>query len=224
VSRLLRRPAREFVHRMPQSIITLLAAGAIFLLGGLPAGAQDPNPLAKLDQTSHFAIELMMDSAVAANLPTRSLMSKALEGISKKAPDRKIVDAVRRQLGFLRTARATLGGVNDEELEGAASVLEAGANSAQLSAFKLRQKGRSDLQAFVVWADFLSRGVPKDDASSAISKLWRDGADDATFQSLWNNVQTDILQGLNPGTALQNRIRESPVRAPTTAGKPPEGL
>jgi hypothetical protein len=71
----------------------------------------------------------------------------------------------------------------------------------------------------------MARGVPTEDASSAISKLWQDGADDATFVSLWNNVQSDILRGLNPGTALQNRIREAPSsgRAPPSKGQPPEG-
>jgi hypothetical protein len=66
--------------------------------------------------------------------------------------------------------------------------------------------------------------VPSEDAFSAITKLWQDGADDETFYSLWTNVQADISQGLNPGTALQNRIREAPGRA-TQSGtvKPPEG-
>jgi hypothetical protein len=80
------------------------------------------------------------------------------------------------------------------------------------------------LEAFVVWADFLQRTVPNEEAFTAISKLWQDGADDDTFHSLWTNVQSDISQGLNPGTALQNRIREAPGRA-TQSGtaKPPEG-
>jgi len=200
-----------------------LAAAALFLLGALPAAAQDTNPLIKLDPTSRRSVELVIDSAVAEGLPTKSILSKVMEGNAKHADGRKIVDAVRKQLVLLRTARGTLGGVNDEELVAGASVLEAGAKREQLAAFKLRERGRSDLEAFTVWADFLTRGVPKDEASSAITKLWLDGADDATFHSLWNNVQSDILQGLNPGMALQNRIRESPGRAPATTGKPPEG-
>ena len=200
-----------------------LRAGALLLLGALPAVAQDPDPLARLEPKSRFAIELLIDSAETAGIPTRPLLSKALEGIAKKADDRKIVVEVRRKLEFLRTARGSLGAVDEEELNAAASVHEAGGKPDQLAAFRSRQKGRSDLEAFTIWADLITRGVPKEDASTAITKLWQDGADDATFHSLWNNVQTDILQGLNPGAALQNRIRESPGRAPTTAGKPPEG-
>jgi hypothetical protein len=222
-------PAR-FVSSLPRVPHTLgvrfrttLRAGALLLLSALPAVAQDPDPLAKLEPKSRFAIELLIDSAETAGIPTRPLLSKALEGIAKKADDRKIVVEVRRKFEFLKTARVSLGPVDEEELNAAASVLEAGGKPDQLGPFRARQKSRSDLEAFTVWADFLARGIPKEEAFSAISTLWRDGADDATFHSLWNNVQTDILQGLNPGAALQNRIRESPGRAPTTAGKPPEG-
>jgi hypothetical protein len=200
-----------------------LALAMFIVAGALPAQAQDAAPLAKLDQATRFTIDVLMDSAVAESLPTRPLFSKALEGISRKADSRRIIEAVRKQLAYLRTARTTLGEVDDEELTAAAAVLEAGARPAQLASFRGKRQGRSDLEAFTIWADFLARGVPRDEASSAITSLWLAGADDATFHSLWNNVQSDILQGLTPGTALQNRIRESPGRAPTTSGKPPEG-
>jgi hypothetical protein len=202
---------------------TGLVAALALAAGALPLRAQDAAPLGKLDQTTRFTIDVLMDSAVAENLPTRPLFSKALEGISRKADSRRIIDAVRKQLTYLRTARATLGAVDDEELTAAAAVLEAGARPAELVSFRARRPGRSDLEAFTIWADFLARGVPRDEASSAITSLWLAGADDATFHSLWNNVQSDILQGLTPGTALQNRIRESPGRPPTTSGKPPNG-
>lgn len=210
-------------HTRSARLSAALGASALFFLSALPAAAQDPDPLAKLEPKSRFAIALIIDSAESVGLPTRPLLSKALEGIAKKADDRKIVTLVRKKYSLLETARSSLGPVDDEELNAAASVIEAGAKPDQLGPFRTRQRGRSDLEAFTIWADFLARGVPRDEASSAITKLWRDGADDATFHSLWNNVQTDILQGLNPGAALQNRIRESPGRAPTTAGKPPEG-
>jgi hypothetical protein len=40
---------------------------------------------------------------------------------------------------------------------------------------------------------------------------------------LWNAVQTDIIKGLNPGAALQNRIREAPGRPASNKATPPEG-
>jgi hypothetical protein len=200
-------------------------AASVLLVGPLAPGqlasAQDPDPLSKLDNNNRFLIELLMDSAETANLPTRPLLSTALEGISRHIDNRKIVEAVRKELAHLRVARAELGPVSEEELTAAASVLWAGAKPDQLRAFRARQRGRSDLAAFTYWADLISRGVPSEDAYTAINKLWQDGADDATFYSLWKSVQADILQGLSPGTALQNRVRETPGRAPSPQVKPP---
>jgi hypothetical protein len=198
----------------------------VFVIGAavtLRAQDTEPDRLTRLDPTSRYNVRVLMDSAEMAGLPASALRSIALEGISKKADSKAIVAAVRQELGYLRTARSTLGPVDSAELTAAAALLRAGAKPPQLATFRIRQRGRSDLQAFTVWADLLWRGVPIEDASSAITKLWNDGADDATFLSLWNNVQSDILKGLNPGAALQARIREAPGRPSTAKGPPPEG-
>jgi len=216
-----RVPSFKFFElRVPHAITASLAACALLLLSALPAAAQDTAPLSRLDVNSHYAIDVIMDSATAEGLPSRSILSRTLEGIAKKADTKRIVDAARKRLVSLRAARVALGKAGDDELDAAASILEAGGKPDQLAPFKVRHANNSPLEAFAVWGDFLSRGVPKDEAYSAISKLWQDGADQATFHNLWNNVAADILQGLNPGTALQNRIRESPARGPATTGKP----
>ena len=198
-----------------------LAAVAFALLGALPASAQDSDPLTKLDPTSRYTIETLVDSATMLGLPGDYLRSTALQGVALKVDGRRIVAAVRKKFSLLETAYATLGPVGGEELKAAASVLYAGAKPTQLVPFKARQKDRNDLDAFVVWADLITRGVPSEEASSAITKLWQDGAGDATFNGLWNSVQSDILKGLNPGAALQSRIRETPERTPGTKVSPP---
>jgi hypothetical protein len=211
-------------HGSLQRNVRILArAGALLVLSALPLVAQDIDPLVKLEPKDRIAIELMIDSANMAGLPSNPLRLMALQGIAKRADGRAIVAAVRKQLVLLRTAREALGPVDEQELTAGAQVLNAGAKPAQLQTFRPRKKGRSDLEAFVVWADFLQRFVPNEEAFTAISKLWQDGADDDTFHSLWTNVQSDISQGLNPGTALQNRIRETPGRPSPVTGKPPEG-
>jgi hypothetical protein len=198
-----------------------LAAVALALFSALPAAAQDADPLTKLDPASRYTIETLVDSATTLGLPADYLRSTALQGVALKVDGRRIVDAVRKKFSLLKTAYATLGPVGGEELKAAASVLYAGAKPAQLIPFKARQKDRNDLDAFVVWADLITRGVPSDEASSAITKLWQDGASDATFNGLWNSVQSDILKGLNPGAALQSRIRETPERSTGTKVSPP---
>jgi hypothetical protein len=42
-------------------------------------------------------------------------------------------------------------------------------------------------------------------------QLWQRGAADGDFYGLWKNVEQDIISGQNPGTALQQRMREVPV-------------
>jgi hypothetical protein len=213
------------LHRPPRLALGLSFGALVALAAIQPVAGQDTptDRLAKLDQYNRAAVELMLDSAATLGLPVSYLRSIAYEGIQRHADGRAIVRVVRKQFDLLKTARATLGAVDSEELGAAAAVLGAGARPNQLATFRAQQKAPSRLEAFAVWADLLTRGVPAEDAFSGLSKLWSDGADDATFLRLWKNVQSDILQGLNPGTALQNRIRETPVRAAPQTIKPPEG-
>jgi hypothetical protein len=196
-----------------------LRVGALLLLTALPVAAQETDPCFKLDQPTKYPVESIIDSARTLGLPWMPLRSQVCEGIAKtKGDGKRILAALRDHFNRLKLAQTTLGAVSDDELEAAATVLKV-AKPSQLVAFRERQKGRSDLEAFTVWTDLITRGVPSEDAFIAISKLWRDGADDATFRSLWKDVQADISQGLNPGAALQNRVREAPVRA---TAKPPQ--
>jgi len=216
---------RLTLHRPPR-LAWAVSLGVLVALAAIrPLAGQDVpvDRMVKLDPYNRAAVELILDSAATLGLPVSSLRSVVYEGIEKRADGRAIVRAVRRQFGLLKTARATLGAVDSGELSGGAAVLGAGARPNQLASFRAQQKAPSRLEAFTVWADLLTRGVPTEDAFSGIVKLWSDGADYATFDRLWKNVQSDILQGLNPGTALQNRIRETPVRASPSPVKPPEG-
>jgi hypothetical protein len=52
-------------------------------------------------------------------------------------------------------------------------------------------------------------------------QLWQRGAADGDFDGLRKNVEQDILSGQNPGTALQQRMREIPTRAPPATKLPP---
>ena len=187
-------------------------------------GAQQPDPFARLDARSRYAIEAMIDSAGVQGLPADALRSLALQGIQKGAPSRVIVDAVRRLFGNLREARAILGPVNNEDLKAAAGVLEiTNVKPAVLAPFKDPPKGRSLATALTVLGDLLTRGVPRDDASSAVVGLWKDGAGEAEFTGLFRRVEGDILRGLNPGAALQNWMREYPGRgSPSKVNPPPE--
>ena len=198
----------------PRSIVPhALVAATLLLVSALPATAQDDRFL-RLEPNCRHTVDVLMDSARVLGLPDSTLRSTALQGMQKKVDSRKICEAVRNKFGLLKTALSVLGPVDGQELDAASRVIEAGGKPAQLAAFKPREKGRNDLQALTVWTDLIYRGVPGEEASTAITKLWQDGADEATFRRLWKDVQTDISQGLNPGAALRNWIRQAPVRTP----------
>jgi len=185
--------------------------------------AQSPDPLFKLDAASRFAIEATVDSAKALGLPWKFLLLRAQEGIAKGVDGRHIANAVKARFASLKDARAVLGNVSDQELNAAAALIDSRVRPEQLAPLKNQPRGRSLVSALTVLGDLVTKGIPAEEASSAIVKLWQGGAGDADFMGLFRNVESDILQGLNPGTALQNRTRESlgpSGKIPQSAGEP----
>jgi hypothetical protein len=209
------RTARRF------ALVAATIAGALSL-GSTSLRAQDTDPLAKLDPQNRFAVEVLLDSARQAQIPAHPLLSKAYEGISKHADQRRIVGAVRSLLHALIDARAALGSnLTETEWSAAASALQAGVSPSQLARFRTDKPGKPLARALVVLADLVTRGVPVDTASSAIVQLWQRGAGDADLFGLWRDVEQDILSGANPGSALQQRAREFPVRPAGSLAQPP---
>ena len=189
--------------------------------------AQDTDPLAKLDPQHRFAIEMVLDSAHAAGIPEHPLLSRAYEGIAKRADQRRVVTAVRSLYGALRQARGALGDqLTESEWTAAASVIQAGVPVSDLARFRSEKPGKPLARALVVLADLITRGVPVDQASSTMAQMWQRGAAEADFIGLWRDVEQDILSGTNPGTALQQRARDFPDRSgqqiPSTPARPPE--
>lgn len=190
-------------------LIPLLFVGSL----SAPAGAQQASLLSRLDAPSRYQIEVLMDSAARLGLPPEALMSKTLEGISKGAPGSRIVQVVRRHFAALREARTALGvEITLDELSAAAGALQAGVPRNSLAALHTNRKGNSILMPLVVLSDLVSRGVPPEDASTAIVNMTQRGALDSDFAGLRRGVETDILSGASPVTALDRRTREFPGR------------
>jgi len=184
--------------------------------------AQDPDPLARLDPNTRFAVEVIMDSARVAGVPMRPLMLKALEGSAKHADNRHIIAAVRSVFHAELDVRVALGSaLNESEWAAAGSALQSGVPLEALAKFRAERAGKPLTRALVVLTDLIQRGVPMPEASSAIMQLWQRGAGDGDFYGLWKNVEQDILSGQNPGTALQQRMREIPARVTPPGAKVP---
>jgi hypothetical protein len=185
------------------------------------ARGQMRDPLGQLEPSVRYSVELLLDSAKLAGVPTRPLESKALEGLSKRADGRKIVLEVRKVLRDLREARSALGAESTEdELTAASAALRVGITRAELARLASSRQGKHLTVPLVVLVDLISRGVPRDTASQTISQLWQLGAADDDFLGLWRGVQRDIVSGTDPGAALLNRAREIPSRAPVTSPRP----
>jgi len=191
------------------------------------AVAQEPNPLSKLDPESRFQIELILDSARTLGIPTRPLLSKTYLGISRGAKSRDIVKVVRAFFNASKDVYPALGSsLSEDEFSAAATALYTGVPASAVSQFRSDRAGKPLLRVLVVLGDLITRGVPRDEASSTMVRLWQDGAGDSDFQGLWKGVEQDILSGQNPGIALQQRAREFPGRTPDkvpqSVARPPE--
>ncbi len=196
-----------------------IAACCVLLLPAATTTAQEPQLLSRLDPSSRYAIEVLLDSAARLGLPPEALLSKTLEGISKGAPASRIVLVVKRYFAALKSARATLGPeASVDELSASAGALQNGVDPKTIINLRSSRKG-SILTPLVVLVDLVSRGVPQDDASSAIIGMSQKGAVDSDFMGLRRGVEQDILGGSPPGAALDRRAREFPGRAPPPGGR-----
>lgn len=197
---------------------------ALLTLALAAAGAQERDPLVRLSPTVRYAVEVLLDSARLAGLPTQPLESKALEGVSKRQDDRRILFAVRNVFRSLREARSALGPTASEgELTAAASAIRVGVTNTELSQLARSRKGKLVTVPLVVLVDLVSRGVPRDTASQTIFQLWQRGVADDDFYGLWRGVERDIVSGADPGAALLNRAREIPSRPPPVQPPPNDG-
>ncbi len=203
---------KRYLGRVAALLTLTLASTAV---------AQERDPLVRLSPTVRYAVEVLLDSARLAGLPTQPLESKALEGLSKRQDDRRILFAVRNVFRSLREARAALGpSATEGELTAGASALRVGITNAELSQLSRIRKGKLVTVPLVVLVDLVSRGVPRDTASQTIFSLWQRGVADDDFYGLWRGVERDIVSGADPGAALLNRAREIPNR-PSPVQPPP---
>jgi hypothetical protein len=203
----------------------VVACGAALLaaaLHPLVVTAQEPDPLGRLDPNTRFVVEVIIDSARVAGVPTRPLTLKALEGAAKHADNRHIIAAVRSAFHAELDVRVALGSeLSEAEWTAAAAALQSGLPLETLARFRASHSGKPLIGALVVLTDLIQRGVPVPEASSAIQELWQRGAGETDFYGLRKNVVQDILSGQNPGTALQNRVREIPVHVAPGSNIPP---
>ena len=219
---MIRLPSRISIARPP------LASGrrAAACSARCPSRRRNLTRCSRLDANSKFAIDADHRFGRARlGLPSdAAARPRCCEGIVKtratasRSSRRSAISFAR-----LKLAQNTLGPVGDEELEAAATVLKVGAKPAQLAGIPERAKGTQATSR-------PSRSGPTSSLAAFRAKTPspRSASSGGTARTMppstacGTNVQADISQGLNPGAALQNRIREAPGRAPSKP-TPPEG-
>lgn len=202
-------------------LVPLLVLAPLALAQDSSGRTRDLDPLGRLDPSTRYTVEVILDSARLAGLPTGPIESKALEGITKRADGRLIRVAVRSIFQKLGDARTALGpSATSDELKAGAGALSVGITTAELAQLARTRHDKPLTYPLVVLADLVTRGVPRDTASQTIFQLWQRGAGDEDFLGLFRGVERDIVSGTDPGVALLNRAREIPSRGPPPAAPP----
>jgi hypothetical protein len=187
------------LHRLG---LALAAATAFLAVGPGDAWAQEPRLAGRLADPFRAQVEVILDSAAVARLPTEALVDRALEGAAMGASGERIVQAVRRLLGELELSRNALGAQSTpEEIVSGASALRAGAAPEQLARLRELRGDRSLMVAASVLADLVAVGVPTDTAVAAVLAL-AVMVDDAEYVAFRRNVERDIALGASPVAAL----------------------
>lgn len=185
----------------------LIAAAVVMVASG--ANAQDTRLRDRLDAATAGRIGAIVDSARLAGLPTRPLVSKALEGASKGAPGPRIIAAVSRLAGELRVARDVLGAVSEPELDAAASALMLGVRRADLAAVRGARAGERLTVPLVVLADLVAYGVPSEAATQAVVRLASGTPEDGALLEFRRDVERDIALGAPPAAAAAVRLNSA---------------
>jgi hypothetical protein len=186
---------------------TLWLTLAVVALAVAPAAdAQDARLRDRLDPATAARVTAILDSARMTGLPTRPLISKALEGASRGAPGPRIVAAVSRLAGELRVARDVLGPVTEPELDAAASALILGVRRTDLAAVRGARSGERLTVPLAVLADLVAYGVPADAATQAVVRLAGGAGEDDALLDFRRDVERDIALGAPPAAAAAVRL------------------
>ncbi|HET8624700.1 MAG TPA: hypothetical protein VFM14_14140 [Gemmatimonadales bacterium] len=176
------------------------AALAVLVLTVSPLYAQDRRLVERLDPVTSTAVQQLVDSARALQLPTEPLVQKALEGSTLGAGGDRIRSAVGALLGQLSRARDALGpAVTDAELTAGAGALRAGLGAETLQRLRALREGRPLVVPLSVLTDLVAEGMTTELAARSVFDLARTGRPDDDFVALRRRVQTELRSGTGRG-------------------------
>jgi hypothetical protein len=201
------------------SRVFYLLALPVLLATAPPVAMAQASLRERLDSATVVAVQPVIDSAAASGLPTRPLVSKALEGAAKHADGQRIVAAVRTLSADLALARSALGAeAGEDALVAGVGALRAGASPAYLREIRETRGAPAVAWPLVVLADLVGRGVPVDTAAGVVLVLARAGAADNEYVDLQAQLRRELRAGARPDGAAHPPAPPAPV--PPRSGSP----
>ncbi|MEX2473404.1 MAG: hypothetical protein WEA34_14540 [Gemmatimonadota bacterium] len=202
----------------------------------LAAGAQqDPTERLLEVLPEHIATDVMSRVAAAheQGLPQNALTNVALEGITKGRSGEEVLAAVELLVADLSRARDALGAsgraAGEGEMEAAAAAMRMGVDGETVSALARSQpSGRSLAVPLLVIGGLADRGLPSDQALSAVQARITAGAGDAALLGDFPEVGQDLGRAMRPdetGLALASgfagfQVPVAGISVPVRGGQP----
>ena len=185
----------------------LLVAG--FAVAAPTAGAQDARLTLIRDDVTRDAVRQQLANVLSLGARfTEPLMSKALEGVAKKASTKNIRKAMEALEGRLRKANELLApSPTVDELAAGADALSVQVPEKTLKQMRAVAPNRSIAMELGVLTQLMAKGVPAKQASKTVLDLMARQATGTQLTALSNAVQSDVEAGLAPDVALDLRGR-----------------
>jgi hypothetical protein len=186
-----------------------LAGLIIAVFAAAPIQAQDYSRLTLIhDDVTRSVVQNLLGGAFSRGMPTDPLMTKALEGVAKKASTKAIRNAMNALEKRMRKAQELLGkDASVDELAAGADALSVGVRERTLKDMRAAAPRRSIALELGVLTELVARKVPPAKASRLVLDLMARGATGVQLTALSNDVQGDVAAGLTPEAALDLRGR-----------------
>jgi hypothetical protein len=178
------------------------AALLVAVFAAAPVQAQDYSRLTLIrDDVTRNVVQGLLGSAFP-------LMTKALEGVAKRASTKAIRNAMNALEKRMRRAQELLGkDASVDELAAGADALSVGVRERTLKDMRAAAPRRSIALELGVLTELVARKVPPAKASRLVLDLMARGATGVQLTALSNDVQGDVAAGLTPEAALDLRGR-----------------
>ncbi len=192
------------------SLMRFNLAASLVLAAVIPlvATAQDPRLAQIRDDATRDMVVRRVAQASNAGLPADPFVSKALEGVAKKASPKSIRSAMDALQKRMRTANELLApSPTIDELAAGADAIGVGVPEKMLRQMRAAAPGRTIALELGVLTELVAKGVPPKQASKMVLELMARGATGVQLTALSGAIQGDVAAGLKPDAALELRGR-----------------